>query len=258
MTAAVGPRILCPRRDESQTAGHSDHAFRPLSLCHMSSVIPAPFLFRYAFPVRRLDNVPRGPRLDLPDECALPHVAALDGAAAFADIRIAWNSRGLALSASVAGKKRKLRCAADQPTESDGLQVWIDTRDTKSIHRASRFCHYLCLLPEGGGRNGREPIAIPLQIPRAREESRLPDPRSIKLARHTQEAGYVLDAWIPADSLHGFDPESSARLGFYYQLHDSELGDQFLSVSLEFPFSYDPSLWSTLQLIDAASADSRG
>ena len=224
----------------------------------MSSVVPHSFLFRYSFPVQRLDAIPGKKRLlDLPPECMLPHVAGLDGDVPFGEIRIAWNPEGLAISAAVTGKKRKLRCAADQPAESDGLQIWIDTRNTQSIHRASRFCHYLCLLPEGGGRAGRDPFAAFLPIARAREEARLPDARSIRLVRESEKGGYLLEAWIAAESLHGFDPESSPRLGFYYQIHDAELGDQFLTVGFDFPFTYDPSLWSTLELVDGNSQKSK-
>ena len=65
----------------------------------------------------------------------------------------------------------------------------------------------------------------------------------------TAPDGYLLEAWIGAEALSGFEPESNPRLGFYYCLRDAELGEQFLAVGREFPFAHDPSLWATLELV---------
>jgi len=54
--------------------------------------------------------------------------------------------------------------------------------------------------------------------------------------------------------LHGYAPREQSRLGFYYHLHDSELGDQFLSRGREFPFDYDPSHWQSLELIPGTNS----
>jgi hypothetical protein len=38
-------------------------------------------------------------------------------------------------------------------------------------------------------------------------------------------------------------------MGIFYAVHDSELGDQTLSVGGEFPYAEDPTLWSVLELV---------
>ena len=217
----------------------------------MPPVVPPPFLFRYSFPVRYVADLPRGGKrlLDLPEECALPHVAALDGAARVGEVRLAWNTRGLGVSVRVAGRSQALRCDAMLPAESDGLQIWVDTRNTQSIHRASRFCHHFCLLPAGGGAKGRDPLAVQLPIARAREEAPLAAPGAAAARSDVTATGYALEAWLPAEVLHGFDPDATPRIGFYYYLRDAERGEQFLTVGHEFPFSWDPSVWSTLELV---------
>lgn len=217
----------------------------------MASVVPGSFLFRYAFPVPRVDEMPRSGKrlLDLPAECVLPAVAGLEGAEGFGEVRVGWNGRGLGVSVLVRGKSRPVRGNAQLPTESDGLQVWIDTRNTQSIHRASRFCHQFCLLPTGGGSGGREPLAVQVPVARAREEAPLAEAGLLAMAYETLSDGYRLEAWLPAEALHGYDPEANPRLGFYYHLRDAERGDQFLSVGPEFPFAHDPSLWATLELL---------
>ncbi|MEX0702054.1 MAG: hypothetical protein WD069_08155 [Planctomycetales bacterium] len=214
--------------------------------------LPSPFLFRYAFPVERLDALPRSGKklLDLPAECALENPSALLGRAQpFGELRVAWNDGGFGVSATVAGKKVPLAANLRQPAEADGLQVWIDTRNTQSIHRAGRYCHHFCLLPAASGSGKIGATVIQMPIARAREETPFADAGRIRTRADATGDGYRLEAWFPAETLHGFDPEASPRLGFYYMLRDAELGEQHLTVGPEFPFAHDPSLWSTLELV---------
>ena len=218
----------------------------------MSSVVPHRFLFRYTFPVRHLQPLPNKGKqlLDLPEECRLPDLSELDRAEPFGELRLAWNEEGLGISVIVSKKKHPPVCDPAFPDEADGLQVWLDTRNTQSIHRASRFCHHFCLLPQGGGSKHDQPLAIQLPIARAREDTRIADSNEIPLSVETTKACYKLEAWLPAEILNGFDPESNQLIGFYYYLRDAELGEQFLTVGKEFPFASDPSLWSTLELVN--------
>lgn len=216
----------------------------------MPAVLPHRFLFRYSLPVCRRNRLPKKGRklLDLPAQCALPDFCELDDARPFGTLRAAWNVGGIGFSVAVTGKKHPPVASVDSAVESDGLQIWIDTRNTQSIHRASRFCHHFCLLPAGSGRNARNPVAVQLPIARAREEQVLADASQVTLRLEALQSGYRLEAWLPADVLTGYDPEANPRLGFYYYLRDSELGEQYLTVGPEFPFAHDPSLWSTLEL----------
>ncbi len=72
---------------------------------------------------------------------------------------------------------------------------------------------------------------------------------SVPLRLSSRRNGYVLEAFLPAEALHGYDPEQYPRLGFYYAIRDDELGEQVLSVGSEFPFWDDPTLWSVLELV---------
>lgn len=214
----------------------------------MSDLLPARFLFRVSLPVSAAPGIPRtGSRLlDLPAGCKLPEFAELDQAPVFAELRLGWNDAGLGISVGVRGKKRAPQANPASLLTSDGLQVWIDTRNTQNIHRASRFCHHFVALPTGG--RGGQAFLQQLPIARAREESPLADPRHLKAASTIRSDGYDLELWLPAAALTGFAPESNPRLGFYYLVRDGELGDQVLSVGEEFPYAWDPSLWWTLEL----------
>ncbi len=232
----------------------------------MSRVIPAAFIFRYAVDVPRLDEPPSAGALDLAlgEECLFPDLAELSDRTgpdpSFARLKVAWHESGIALNLAVDGKTQPPRCRRKTPEASDGLFVWIDTRNTQTIHRASRFCHALCFLPSGGGRREDEPLALARPIARAREDGPPPPRGSLRAtSRHTAD-GYQLDAWIAASALHGWDTDTMNAIGFYWMVHDSELGDQSLALTEDFPYAHDPSLWTTLRLVTSArrSAGSRG
>lgn len=216
-----------------------------------SPLLPARFLFRYSFPIPFEKALPKAGKklLALPATCALPDVGGMEGVKPFGELRLAWNRGGLGISVEVRGKKHPVQGSVRTPTTSDSLQVWIDTRNTQNIHRASRFCHHLCLLPTGGP--GGAAAVVPLAIARAREEVSLSDAGDFRIHAELSRGGYLLEAWLPAGTLHGFDAEASPRLGFSYLLADSELGEQALTVGNQFPVSHDPSLWSTLELSGA-------
>jgi hypothetical protein len=223
----------------------------------MTTVVPHPFLFRFCFRVRRQEDLPRRGRqlLGLPPEYSLPDLSELRGASSFADVRLAWNDDGFGVSVEVRGKRLPLEVDPRAPAFSDGLQIWIDTRNTQTIHRASRFCHHFCLLPTGGGSASDEPFGVQLPIAQARELAPLAAKGSLLVRSTVNSDGYRLEAWLRREQLHGFDPPadreagSPTRLGFYYLVRDAELGEQPLTVDARFPFAHDPSLWSTLELM---------
>lgn len=219
----------------------------------MNAVIPSRFLFRWSFPVRRWNGSPaaKGRLLDLPAEYVLAWPAEFDASPAFAEVRLGWNDAGLALAVLVTGKRQPPRVQPLSPAESDGVQLWIDTRATQNVHRATRFCHHVCLLPTTAksGKAIAAPVALGLPIARAREDATPADASGIKVWSEIRPDGYLLETWIPAEAMTGFDPQGSPRLGWYLLVRDAELGDQTLTVGREFPFDADPSLWQTLELL---------
>ena len=210
------------------------------------------FLFRFSTACQRRDviwDAKKGSQLD--ESCRFPSFgASLEQHPGFADIRAAWNETGLSFSVQVNGKKQQPWCRPDRVEDSDGLHIWIDTRDTHNIHRASRFCHRFAFFPAGGGRKLDEPLEAQLLINRARENAS-PVPEGMLQVRSEKRVdGYVLDCHIPAAALTGFDASDYTRLGFFYLVQDRELGWQTFSVDNAFPFDEDPSVWGTLELKD--------
>lgn len=216
----------------------------------MNQLVTPSFLFRWSFAIVQNDALPHAKEwlLDLPEACRLPSVGELDSRRDFADVRLAWNASGFGVSVEVHGRTKKPVCSAAMLDRSDGLTVWIDTRNTQGVHRATRFCHQFCLLPFGGGRKSLDPLAASIPLARAREEVAPLDVSLIQLQSEVATDGYRLEAWLPAAVFVGFDPATSPKLGFHYLVRDLELGDQSLAVGSEFPVASDPSLWQTLEL----------
>ena len=215
----------------------------------MFETILAPaFLFRFSAPC--LYHAEVGPKfVALGDKYRLPCFGELEGKTVIADMRAAWSEAGLAFSVRVEGKSQPAWCRDSRIEDSDGLQVWIDTRNTQNIHRAGRFCHRFVFLPTGAGRKLDEPVAELLAINRARESPREIEPRQIHVRSQTRVGGYTLDAFLEAAALTGYSPAEQPALGFTYALTDRELGLQTFSMGPEFPFAEDPSLWGTLELM---------
>ena len=214
------------------------------------NLIPNRFLFRVAYPCRHVADVPRDgdDLLDLSEDCRIDNFADMDGRRDFADVRLAWNENGLALQVTVRGKEHPPVGDASKPRHSDGVSVWIDTRDARTSHRASRHCHQFHFLPTGGGADKDEPAFVQAKINRAMQDAPPAPAGAVAFQFLRRAGGWRLEAFLPAVALNGFDPEQNPRLGFYYAVRDAELGEQVLSVGSDFPYAEDPSLWGVLEL----------
>lgn len=211
------------------------------------------YLFRFSVPIFRHDPIWQSGGIELDPSYRLLNLAALDAGTdnaepSFADVRMAWGPEGLALNIHVEGKKQSPWCRDSRLDDSDGLQVWIDTRATFNIHRASRYCHRYAFLPSGGGRGADEPVADQLLINRARENARPIRPRELQVASKVSKTGYWLAAFVPAVALAGYDSQQHRQLGFTYAVFDRELGLQTFATGAGFPFTEDPTCWAAIEL----------
>jgi len=219
----------------------------------MPPIVPFRFLVRVAHPCQYVRGMPLGEDadhvVDLPDAAQLDNFAALDDRKNFADVRLAWNELGLGVQVTVKGKDQPPAGDADRPRGSDGLTLWVDTRDARTSHRATRYCHQFHLLAAGGGPDKGDPAFAQTKINRALQDAPLCNPADVPFRGARVRGGYRLEAFLPAAVLTGYDPDQHPRLGVYYAVRDQELGDQYLGVSSDFPFWDDPSLWDALELV---------
>ena len=215
----------------------------------MSALLPPRFLVRLALPCPHVQVAPADKTFNLPESARLNGFPALDGIEEFADVRVGWNELGLAVQVSVTEKKQPPAGDRDRPRSSDGLTIWIDTREDRTSHRASRYCHQFHLLAAGGGSDRSEPTFVQSKINRALQDAPFAPANAAPFRGVVSKGGYQLQAFLPAEILTGFDPEQHPRLGIYSAVRDQELGDQYLTVNQDFPFADDPSLWQILELV---------
>ena len=218
---------------------------------HLSNerLIPPSLAFRFSAPCMATSakwSDAKG--ISLTENHRLPCFGELDDTAPFADVRAGWSKDGMLFQLRVPKKRQSLWCRDTQLTESDGIQIWIDTRDTHNVHRANRFCHWFLFLPSGGGVSREEPVATMLRINRAKEDPKTLNQVQPKVVAQMKIDGYRLDLMIPKHALTGWDPSEHTKIGFQYAVLDRELGCQSFSVDKSFPISEDPSLWQTLEL----------
>jgi hypothetical protein len=218
------------------------------------ALLPQAFWFRFAVPCTRVEKIPRTNSSDgllsLSADCALPDLKPLDGGESWAETRVAWNSTGLAIAVIASG------VTAQQLTERrpEGLavaQFWVDTRDTRNISRATKFCHrFVVRLDRGFSRDSLDAHVAQRSIARAVADAPIGPPDQIPVRVELRRASWLLELFLPSDVLNGFDPDTNRRLGFAYQITDFVREDQFLGVGRDFPVGENPSLWATLELRD--------
>ncbi len=209
-------------------------------------LVPAAFLFRFSLPCYEVEQCSL--EVELGKKHRLASFGELDGRPTFADLRLGWHRDGLVVSLRLNGKQQPPWCQEARPTESDHLSLFIDTRNTQNIHRATRFCHHFIIMPRGGGPRLEQPVALLSNIPRARENPQPVAGNVIKVRSEKRIDGYLLQAVLPTTAFTGFDPEEHEALGFCYSILDRELGVQTFAIPESYPIDMDPSLWGTLQL----------
>ena len=133
-------------------------------------LIDPTFMFRFRSQLRRCKAEWTEEGIALSPQHKLPCFAEVSGKKLFADVRAGWHEEGLYFTAKITGKRQPPWCRDTRPEESDGLHIWIDTRDTHNIHRASRFCHRFVFAPQGQGKAGIQPFGAMLPIHRAKED----------------------------------------------------------------------------------------
>lgn len=207
------------------------------------------FLFRFEVAIKRHPLAFTKEGLDLPEQHRIPSFGALNGGPLFADVRLAWDVKGIGFWVQTSGKRQLPWCREGRSDVSDGLHLWLDTRNSPDIHRANRFCHRFALMPFGGGPKRDQAYAEMMMINRARQVPN-PVPRgAIQVFGKPLPEGYLMSGIIPAIALTGYDPTEYPVLSLWYSVIDRERGTQTFSLSQEFPAEEDPSMWGSAKLI---------
>jgi hypothetical protein len=214
-----------------------------------AALVDPTMLFRFESPIHYHAFDPAAESWTLPPACRLPAFSTLSGRARFAEVRMGWCNHGIVFWMQAANKRQLPWCRDGRAGDSDGLHLWIDTRNSPDIHRASRYCHHLVFCPMGGGPRRDRPFAALVPINRARENPQPIAPTALRVHAKLHSNGYQLSGVIAAAALTGFDPRDYSQLGFWWAVIDHELGWQTMTLSQDYPAAENPSLWSVAQLV---------
>lgn len=174
----------------------------------------------------------------------LPDLSALTGDAFFAEIAIGWNREGVEVFVYI--KQPYARSSYPQYDKGDSFELCIDTRDVKTSGYNTRFCHHFIFLPEAiEGLQAAELTKF------RTEDSHEPCASAdLQVQSIIKRDHYILQCFIPAHCLHGYDPDQFERFGMTYRVNRSNGTPQHFSVlSTEYKFQEQPSLWSSMRLI---------
>jgi hypothetical protein len=216
-------------------------------------LLPQAFWFRLCAPCPRVNEIPRHGRreglLDLPTTCVVANLSTLEQRVPWASVRAAWNPQGLGIAILAQTPAGLAARSADRPEGFADVNLWIDTRDTRDVSRATRFCHrFSARLTLAYDRKNLDVAISQRSIARAVADAPICSPGLLRTHAELSRTGWLLEVFLPAAALHGFDPDTNRRLGFAYQVSDHEREDQFIGVGRDFPIGENPSLWATLEL----------
>src|SRR5262249_35774197 len=154
----------------------------------------------------------------------------LDGRKSWAEVRVGWNDRGLGISILANGLP-EAQLSRDRPEGFSVVQVWVDTRDTRTLSRATKFCHrFMARLELVGSHRMLRVDLSQRPIARAVADAPICRPEILEARAELGKSGWMLELFLPSQALNGFDPETNRRLGFAYQVADHLRDDQFLGV----------------------------
>ena len=181
---------------------------------------------------------------DWPANSLLPDLFDLQDRARPAEVRIAWSPEGLWFALRVEDRKSRPKSS---DTKGDQIELYIDTRDVRTVHRPGRHCHRFRIMPRGP----RRPAKIAqYAIPRPTASPPDADLGVVTLASVAEKSFYTVEGHLPASVLNGYDTEVTRRMGIAYHLTDTEHGDFTWPHDPTLPTVLNPSFWAVLELVD--------
>lgn len=217
----------------------------------MPHVLPPSLLFDFSLRIPRINALPRrrGRPVNLPETARLPYPARLERPESPLDVRAAWNPQGFGCQFAVSGRTAPPQSSAKNPAKrADSVLVFLDTRPSTGNHRATAWCVSYRITPFDPEHAGNPAISFHAisQQPGGRESN---DLRRCLLNSAVRTDGYDVEAWIPAELIHGFDEIGQiGRIGFYCIVDDTEHGPLHFGIGDDFPVTIDPSTWVPLEL----------
>lgn len=173
----------------------------------------------------------------------LPSFSELLDQESFAQVAMCYSNKGVWIAVEV--EKSFEEVFFPKVEQGDGIEIFIDTRDVKSVGSMHKFCHHFIFLPK--------PVTdfMACEVTRLRVEDSHPlaDPSLLHVNATFSKNSYEMRIFIEADALYGFDPDQTHRIGFAYKIHRYKKSTQDFSLSSQdVQIEKYPQLWASITL----------
>ncbi|MFZ0566333.1 MAG: hypothetical protein WAM28_09135 [Chlamydiales bacterium] len=174
----------------------------------------------------------------------LPDLSQFHGRASSIEVALGWHETGLV--ATLFTKEPLDHCFFPDYQSGDSLEFFFDTRDVKTGHYLTRFCHHFYFLPHPVETNGDTVQSGEVTRFRSEDRHELCDPSHLAVDLGRKQKMHI---FIPAECLYGYDPSQFDRLGFTYRLNRYQEEKEYFSANDEdFNIEQHPSFWASLKL----------
>ena len=221
------------------------------------------WLFELGFPIPRFDvTSSKTGKLDdlswkLNAKYATPPLETISEQPKNCEYRFAWHERGLMVEVDVHLPNRvKSDDAKSNSAVSMGvpstLALYIDTRSSPGVHRASNYCHrFVFASPKP---TSSKPVlqvdGESLKIPRAKDSP--PPIRKEDLPAQVSrisDSSYGWRVFLKSPILHGYDPLEFPEIGLFAEIGDCNFRGSRMLRSAIVPAHEDPSTWCRGKLV---------
>ncbi|MFA5250237.1 MAG: hypothetical protein WC371_02365 [Parachlamydiales bacterium] len=126
----------------------------------------------------------------------------------------------------------------------DSLEFFFSSRSEKSPY-LTKYHHHFVFFPE------KVEGVLAKEVTRFHfnDLHELADPKELFVTVENRPQGYILEAFLPAKVLFGYNPEHFSKVGFSYQINRFRSASTAFSVRAgEYALEKHPALWSFLVL----------
>ncbi len=131
----------------------------------------------------------------------------------------------------------------------DNVELWFSTRPVRPDQFAyDAYCHQFFFVPNDFNTGAAGTVGQWRRPGDAQQDNLIPHPR-IKSSVRIFNDRYVVEMFIPADALNGFDPVNQPTMAFNIHVRNFQHAtDYFWSAPKEIQTQLHPSTWGTLHL----------
>jgi agarase len=164
------------------------------------------------------------------------------------NVFIGWTEKGLYLGMEVFDDHRQAVDPGGAWWTRDQIELWISTRPVASNQTSyDANCHQFFFVPTGGPQNSGQ-LGQWHRDGDALKDNLIPAP-GVKQSVKLEKDRYILEAFIPAKDLHGYDPLHQPALAFNLHIRNfSDACDFFWSAPKCTQTQFRPNTWGTLYL----------